>query len=98
MSLTPNSNVPLPPPTENRLKYLLRGLSSAVAITAGIFFLFGGRAIHEFGGVDRWLAELIGIGVAFLCLIGYVVARHVIDDIEWKEANEEYSSASKTKP
>ncbi len=53
-------------------------------VIGAISFLLGGRAIHEFRGVDRLLAELIGIAVAFVCLIGCVLAKHVIDDIEWK--------------
>ena len=81
------------------MKYFLRGLSSFLAVIAGLSFLFGGRAIHEFGNVDRLLAEILGIGVAFACLIAIVISEHVIDDIEWKEANEEpAASASKMKP
>ena len=69
-----------------RMKYFLRGLSSSLAVIAGLSFLFGGRAIHEFGKVDRLLAEILGIGVAFACLIAIVIGQHVIEDIEWKEA------------
>jgi hypothetical protein len=50
--------------------------------------------------VDRLLAEILGIGVAFACLIAIAISKHVIDDIEWKKANEEEAaaSASKMKP
>jgi hypothetical protein len=81
------------------MKYFLRGLSSFLAVIAGLSFLFGGRAIHEFGKVDRSLAEILGIGVAFACLIAIAISKHVIDDIEWKEANEEATAlASKMNP
>ena len=81
------------------LKHFLRGLSSPLAVIAGLSFLFGGRAIHEFGKVDRLLAEILGIGVAFACLIAIAISKHIIDDIEWKEANEEAAASdSKMKP
>ena len=81
------------------MKHFLRGLSSFLALIAGLSFFFGGRAIHEFGKVDRSLAEILGIGVAFACLIAIAISKHVIDDIEWKEANEEASAlARKIKP
>ena len=81
------------------LKHFLRGLSSILLVICGLSFFFGGRAIHEFGRVDRTLAEVIGIAASFICLIGAAVAKHVIDDIEWKEANEDAAaSANKTKP
>jgi hypothetical protein len=77
-----------PSGTKAALKHLLRGLSSVLGIVAGLSFFFGGRAIHELGRVDRTLAEIIVIALAFVCLIGIAVAKHVIDDIEWREANE----------
>ncbi len=81
------------------MKYFLRGLSSFLAVIAGLSFFFGGRAIHEFGKVDRLLAEILGIGVAFACPIAIVITKHVIDDIEWKEANKEVAApAGKMKP
>ena len=81
------------------LKHFLRGLSSPLAVIAGLSFLFGGRAIHEFGKVDRLLAEILGIGVAFACLIAIAISKHIIDDIEWKEANAEAAASdSKMKP
>jgi hypothetical protein len=81
------------------MKYFLRGLSRFLAVIAGLSFFLGGRAIHEFGKVDRLLAEILGIGVAFACIIAIVINKHVIDDIEWKEANKEVAApASKMKP
>lgn len=77
------------------LKHFLRGPSSVLGIVAGLSFFFGGRVIHEFGRVDRTLAEIMGIALAFLCLIGIAVAQHAIDDIEWQEANERGGIGSK---
>jgi hypothetical protein len=45
-------------------KAILKGLASVVLIVAALLFLFGGRAIHEFWGVDRLFAEIIGIGLS----------------------------------
>jgi hypothetical protein len=47
--------------------------------------------------VDRLLAEIQGIRVAFACLIAITISEHAIDDIEWKEANEEDAAASARK-
>jgi hypothetical protein len=68
-----------------------------LAVIAGFSFLFCGRAISAFGKVDRLLAEILGIGVAFACLIAIAISKHVIDDIEWKKANEEEAAASDSK-
>lgn len=62
---------------------------SVLIVIAGISFFFGGRAIHEFGAADRTLAEIIGIGLAFLCLILGAVAKYKVEDIEWQQQNEE---------
>jgi hypothetical protein len=74
------------------LKQFLRILHSILPLIAGISFLFGGRLVHETTHLDRLLAELLGIGLAFLCLIGVAIAHHWIDDIEWREANEKAAS------
>ena len=71
------------------LKSFLRGLSTVSFAIAGLSFFFGGRAIHEFGGVERMLAEIVGIGIAFVCLIVGAIAKHKIGDIEWEEQNED---------
>jgi hypothetical protein len=71
------------------LKHFLQGSWTVLAVIAGISFFVGGRAIHEFGGVDRTLAEIIGIGIAFLCLILGAVGKCNLEDIEWQEQNEE---------
>lgn len=76
------------PRVGNHLKQFLRALSSIFAVVAGLSFFVGGRIIHEVAGVDRLFAEIAGIAIALVCLIGIVIAKHVADDIEWREANE----------
>ena len=78
------------------LKRPLQGVSSVLFAFAGLSFLFGGRAIHEFGGLDRTLAEVSGVGLAFLCLSLGVVGKHKIEDIEWQEQNEEAETEQQT--
>ena len=70
-------------------KHLLRRLMYVLCAIGGLAFLFGGVLIHIVWNLDRFLGELIGIALAFACLICGAVANHVIDDIEWREANEE---------
>ena len=48
----------------------LRGLSQFVMCSAGLCFLLGGRALHEFLGTDRLLAEFRGMAFAGLFLAG----------------------------
>jgi hypothetical protein len=71
------------------LKRFLQGVSPLLFALGGLSFLFGGRAIHEFEGIDRTLAEIIGLGLAFLGLILGMVGKYKIEDIEWQEQNEE---------
>jgi len=78
-----------PHPTRSTLKHFLQGVSTVLIAIGGMCFFFCGRAIHEFGAVDRTLAEIIGIGVAFLCFILGVIAKYKIEDIEWQQQNEE---------
>ena len=81
-----------------KLKYFLKGLSTVLAVIGGLFFFIGGLLIHELSKADRFLAELQGIGAAVVCFVGMLVARHFIEEIEWKEANEEAAaSAEKAK-
>jgi hypothetical protein len=84
-----------PHPTRSTLKYFLQGVSTVLIAIGGMSFFFGGRAIHVFGAVDRTLAEIIGIGVAFLCFILGVVAKYKIEDIEWQLQNEEAERSNK---
>ena len=82
--------------SSSTLKHFLQGVSSVLIVIAGMSFFVGGRVIHEFGTVDRTLAEIIGIGLAFVCLILVVVAKHKIEDIEWQEQNEEAEKEQQT--
>jgi uncharacterized membrane protein YecN with MAPEG domain len=78
------------------LKPFLQGVSSVLIVIAGLSFFVGGRIIHEFGAVDRALAEIIGIGLAFLCLLLGAVAKYKIEDVEWQEQNEEAEKEQQT--
>lgn len=71
------------------LKYFLQALSKLLFVVAGLFFFFGGRAIHEFAHVDRLLAEVLGIAIAVACGFGGYIAREAIENLDWEEANEE---------
>jgi hypothetical protein len=54
-------------------KYLLRGLGWVLFVIAGLSFWAGGRAISEFGKVERILAEVLGIGIAIACgVLGFL--------------------------
>jgi len=58
------------------MKAFLHGLSWLFLGVAGMAFWAGGRAIHEFGKVDRLLAELIGLSIAVVMgAIGFVLKR-----------------------
>ena len=45
----------------------LRAASVVLFVAAGFAFLWGGRALAEFEGVNRMLAEVEGIVVALAC-------------------------------
>jgi uncharacterized membrane protein YecN with MAPEG domain len=85
-----------PHAAKSTLKHFLQGMSTVLIVIAGMSFFFGGRAIHEFGAIDRTLAEIIGIGLAFLCFILGVVAKYKIEDIEWQQQNEEAEKEQQT--
>ncbi|MFZ0804889.1 MAG: hypothetical protein WAN03_01845, partial [Candidatus Sulfotelmatobacter sp.] len=55
--------------TPGVLKSLLQGLSKFLLVVCGVCFLFGDRVFIAFGKMDFIFAELLGIGLAFLCLI-----------------------------
>jgi hypothetical protein len=60
--------------TRSVLKALLRGFSWVLFATAGLAFWVGGRAISEFGGVDRVLSEGLGLSIAFATgFLGYIL-------------------------
>lgn len=56
-------------------KYLLAGLGWILLVIAGLSFFVGGRAISEFGKVERILAEVLGIAIAIACAALGVLAK-----------------------
>ncbi len=57
---------------ENRIiKSILSGLSWVLIGIGGMSFWVGGRALHEFAGIDRAIAEVEGLaGAAVLIALG----------------------------
>jgi hypothetical protein len=45
-------------------KLTVGGISGVLAAAGGILFFIGGRALHEFAGVDRVIAEIEGLAAA----------------------------------
>jgi hypothetical protein len=55
---------------------LLSGLRKPLFAAAGISFLVGGGLIHAETQMDRFSAELVGLGIAALCfLLGFLAGR-----------------------
>jgi len=46
-------------------KAFLHGVAWILFAIAGLAFWIGGRAISEFGKIDRILSEMLGLGIAF---------------------------------
>lgn len=68
-------------PARFALKSLLSGAAWLLFVVAGFAFLVGGRAISEFWGTDRILAEMAGIGLAVVTgVLGYM-AKTAAEDI-----------------
>lgn len=62
--------------TRSGLKGLFLGLSGLLLGIAGVSFWVGGRSISEFGKVDRVLAELLGLSIAFVTgALGYILKK-----------------------
>lgn len=52
-------------------KQVVAGLSWVLLAGGGILFLVGGRALHDFAGIDRLIAEVEGLaGAAILFGLG----------------------------
>jgi drug/metabolite transporter (DMT)-like permease len=64
------------------MKALLRGTSQMLFGIAGLLFFVGGRAISEFTKADRVLAEMLGIGLAFVFGIFGIVAKNAADNLD----------------
>jgi hypothetical protein len=59
----------------------LKLLSAVTLLLAGLLSWWGGRAIHEIWGVDRLLAELVGLAIAAAFgAIGYIAKNASEDD------------------
>jgi hypothetical protein len=65
----------------NSSKSPLQALAKLMFGLAALLFFFGGRAIHEFWGVERLLAEIFGIGLAVICGLAGAVFKHFAEDV-----------------
>ena len=67
--------------TRSFCKAALHGLSWVFFAIAGVAFWVGGRAISEFGKIDRILSELLGLLVAAgTGVLGYIL-KTTADDL-----------------
>ena len=67
--------------TRSFWKAFLHGLAWILFAIAGLAFWVGGRAISEFGEIDRILAEMSGLGIAFASgALGYIL-KTTADDL-----------------
>jgi hypothetical protein len=64
------------------MKALLKGTSQILFVVAGLLFFVGGRAINAFTKTDRVMAEMIGIGLAFVLGIFGMVAKNAADNFD----------------
>jgi hypothetical protein len=67
-------------------KQIVRGISWLLLTLGGLVFFFGGRALHEFWGVDRMTAEAEGIVAAILLMFGGAGLKLAIGDQPGKQA------------
>jgi hypothetical protein len=51
--------------TRSFWKALLHAVAWILFAIAGLAFWWGGRAISEFGKIDRIFSEMLGLGIAF---------------------------------
>jgi hypothetical protein len=67
--------------TKSVLKVLLNGLAGILFAIAALAFWVGGRAISEFGRIDRILSEMLGLGIAVATgALGYIL-KTTADDL-----------------
>ena len=67
--------------TRSFWKAFLHGLTWIFFAIAGLAFWVGGRAISEFGKIDRILSELLGLGIAGgTGVVGYIL-KTTADDL-----------------
>jgi hypothetical protein len=67
---------------QSAVKTLFTGTSWLLFASAGLLFFMGGRAFNEFFKIDRIVAEMCGIGLAFLCGALGAAAKSIADDME----------------
>jgi len=57
---------------------------------AGLAFWWAGRAISEFGKIDRMWSEMLGLGIAFaIGALGYIL-KNTADDFGAKQNSTEH--------
>ena len=58
------TSVPTSTPDRTVTSSLLRGAAGFLGVAAGVSFFVGGRALHEFGKIDRTVGEMVGLVLA----------------------------------
>ena len=67
--------------TRSFWKASLHGLAWILFVIAGLTFWVGGRAISEFGRIDRILSEMLGLGIAFATGALAYILKTTADDL-----------------
>lgn len=65
---------------------MLQLVAKALFVLAGLAFFVGGRAIHEFAGVERVLAEVEGLALTFAFGLVAFIAQRAGEDLADEEA------------
>jgi amino acid permease len=86
----------LTPKTKTFMQRVLEGVSTTLAVMAGLSFFVGGVVVYATGKADRLLAELVGIGFTFLCVILAAIAKYKAEDLEWEAENQRALTNSAT--
>jgi hypothetical protein len=58
-----------------------------IGIVGGVFFWVGGRALHEFGNMERVSAEILGILIAVVMILLSFAAKSLAENLEIADAN-----------
>jgi len=70
---------------------VLNGIAGTVGAVAVMLFFVGGRAIHEFLNVDRFLAEVEGLTLAAVLGLVAALLKGAADRVEDPQINEPVS-------